>query len=398
MEASDQLCRLCLKETSEYAGLFDFQNGIRVADLVTQFCPITIRKNEDEKFPKHVCLECLELIVDAIHLRDLSLINDQELRQNVKQENEIVEIEEEYIEEEELEDAGMAEDEVPTEFLTVEMVSVMKPMPKIIPPTIENFCVICSLSFFSRSSLKRHQLRKHSNLQFTCDMCNTSHKSKLDMEKHMSKLHSVPGVTFLYSDKILMDLTDMCEKLDVPEPLTCSFCAFSDHSEVILYEHLLTHQDVVDSGKMVCTICPTSINSMSFMIEHTKSHNEKLKTHRCLVCNKIFSFDDKFVNHLRNHKKNQHKICFCPECGRKFSKPSLLNDHIRFIHNKESLHCCPQCGQGFGSKSALNGHLKRHNEPNKFPCPYCPKSFANHNTLNSHKVVHTSERVRNDFF
>jgi predicted nucleic acid-binding Zn-ribbon protein len=85
---------------------------------------------------------------------------------------------------------------------------------------------------------------------------------------------------------------------------------------------------------------------MEFMRLHTKFHNEKIKTHRCLVCQKTFPYDERFINHLRNHKKNQHKICFCPECGRKFSKPRLMEDHIRFIHNKESLFCCPECGQG----------------------------------------------------
>jgi KRAB domain-containing zinc finger protein len=234
---------------------------------------------------------------------------------------------------------------------------------------------------------------------------------------HMKRRHLTkhPDVKFLYSEKLSVDVTDMYEKLNEPEGLTCvrivfthlnvrinlnffhtgkSFCAYTDYDEDSLNEHLITHQDVVNSGKMYCNICPSPIPTMDFMREHTKFHNEKIKTHRCLVCQKTFPFDERFLNHLRNHKKNQHKICFCPECGRKFSKPRLMEDHIRFIHNKESLFCCPECGQGFGSKSALNGHIKRHMEGQKYQCPFCPKKFSSHNLLNSHKVVHSADRVR----
>lgn len=385
----NSLCRLCLKLSENATDLFHYRNGHLVAELVQIICPITIEKCESNQLPNKVCADCFELIIDAIHLRDLSLKNDQELRANIELTKcETIEDDEIYIEA--LDEASL--DDIPVE--TIEYFET----PVVAPPKHDwkqSRCEVCSEIFCNQSSLKRHQLRKHKNLDYICDFCDTSFKAKRDIERHMKRQHIFknPQVRFLYSEKLGVDVTDMYEKLDEPQGMQCSFCCYADNVEKSLLDHLATHQEVVDSGKMYCIHCPTAIKTMEFMITHTKTHNEKIKTHRCRVCQKMFPFDEKFLNHLRNHKKNQHKICFCPECGRKFSKPRMLQDHIRFIHNKESMYCCAECGQNFGSKSALNGHIRRHVNGNKYQCPFCPKTFSSHNLLISHKVVHSSDRV-----
>lgn len=393
--SQDQLCRLCLKLSEDAVELFHFRNGLLIADLVKVICPIEIEMNESRQLPHKVCVECLELILDAIHLRDLSLMNDQELRNDVKEADlELDRFEEDdtkddavYVEA--LDEAMLDEgSELEEEQFVVIAADVI---PKVAVTSVN--CELCNATFCNASSLKRHQLRKHKDAQHFCDLCERSFKTKREIESHMKKTHRNSSIKFLYSEKLSIDLSEMYEKIDESKTFTCSFCCFYECDEDKLNQHLATHQDVVDSGKMYCAQCPTKIESMEFMIQHTRAHNEPAKTHRCLICSKAFPYDDKFLNHLRNHKRNQHKICFCPECGRKFSKPSILNDHIRFIHNKESLFCCPKCGQGFGSKSAVNGHIRRHIETDKFKCPFCPKSFSSHNHLNSHKAIHSTDRV-----
>ena len=393
MESSNEkLCRLCLKLSKDVDDLFNHKNGHLIADLIKMICPITIERDESEQMPSKVCVDCLELITDAIHLRDLSLINDQELRSNIKMnemECEVIEDEEVYIEA--LEEASL--DEGADEFITV--VYEMSADESHKSGSKQNYCSLCNENFCNHSSLKRHHLRKHRNIEFTCDYCDSSFKTKREIENHMKRHHIIknPNVRFMSSEKLNFDLNDMYEKLEEPQRMVCCFCSYTDYDETSLIEHLASHQDVVDSGKMYCTHCPSPIKTMDFMINHTKIHNEKIKTHRCRMCNKTFPFDEKFLSHLRNHRKNQNKICFCPQCGKKFSKPRMLEDHIRFIHNKESMFCCPECGQNFGSKSALNGHIKRHVDGQKYQCPFCPKTFSSHNLLTSHKTVHTTERV-----
>lgn len=392
--ANEKLCRLCLKLSEESINLFHYKDGHLIADLVKIICPIVIDKSETT-LPLQICQECLELVIDAIHLRDLSLLNDQELRKNAKESEIAVKDEDVGFYLEALDEATLDGDDCESfEYSIISSEKEIELAPK--EDDMKNYCEFCSQNFANSSSFKRHQLRKHTDVKYHCDRCNAEFKTKHDTEKHMKKFHitKYPNVKFLYSENLSTDVTDMYEKLEEPMKLACSFCAYTDFEQDPLMEHLRTHQDVVDSGKMYCIHCPSQILTMDFLIAHTKQHNEKMKTHRCLMCNKTFPYDEKFLTHLRNHKKNQHKICFCPECGRKFSKPRMMEDHIRFIHHNEALFCCPECGQGFGSKSALNGHIKRHVEGNKYSCPFCPKTFASHNLLTSHKVVHSTDRVR----
>jgi Zinc-finger associated domain (zf-AD) len=87
MDSQENLCRLCLKESEDDVfSLFHFKNGHLIADLVKIICPISICQKEKD-MPSKICSECLELIVDAIHLRDLSLMNEIELRRNLQEKN-----------------------------------------------------------------------------------------------------------------------------------------------------------------------------------------------------------------------------------------------------------------------------------------------------------------------
>lgn len=385
----EKLCRLCLKLTDEAVGLFEVKNGVPIVDLIKVLIPeVEIKRDENPQLPSHICLECLELIVEATHLRDLSLMNDYELRQSLQHEESIkVEVVDDFMVEE-LDENLIEEDPVSPGF-TIEVID-----PNALKVKRAAYCDLCKMNFATPGSLKRHQLRKHGG-NFECDFCGVNLKTKQDLIRHLEKQHILKPKNDKNHMTLLvdMDIEAMFEKLPEPLPMRCTFCSFTEHNEEGIVRHLTTHRNVVESGKMYCSLCPSAITSMDEFVEHTKQHNEKIKTHKCLVCDKSFPYDNKFINHLRTHKKNRNKICYCPECGRKFTKPSLLEDHIRFIHKKEALFCCPQCGQGFGSKSALNGHVKRHSEGQKYQCPFCPKTFSSHNLLNSHKNVHFPDRV-----
>lgn len=344
-----------------------------------------------------VCKECLELVIDAMSLIDLSLTNDIELRENIEKAELLCKIEE--VETDQSENYIEALDEAVLEAdVEYSLVTPEAPPDKSSndPLNSTTFCDLCSTDFANASSLKRHQLRKHQNVTYSCDLCGENCKTKHDIEMHMRKLHKkFPMARFIDGGKnVNACLTDMYEKLDEPEGLGCTFCSYKDLDEESLNEHLLTHQDVVDTGKVYCIFCPSQILTMDFMITHTQSHNKTVKTHRCLICSKTFAYDEIFLSHLKRHKKNQSKICWCPLCGKQFTKARLMDDHVRFIHYKEALFCCPICGQGFGSKSALNGHVRRHQDGNKYRCPFCPKEFSARSLLNSHKVVHSTDRVR----
>ena len=50
----------------------------------------------------------------------------------------------------------------------------------------------------------------------------------------------------------------------------------------------------------------------------------------------------------------------CPECGKVFTKPYNLNQHIRQIHRGVRRFQCPLCQRTFTRRAHLTGHLWSH--------------------------------------
>ncbi|XP_050678259.1 zinc finger protein 510-like [Leptidea sinapis] len=148
--------------------------------------------------------------------------------------------------------------------------------------------------------------------------------------------------------------------------------------------------------------------------------NKNGVTHRCTVCEKIFTSKVS----LRNHRQREHssqsrdcKICgkgivgwramrshlathtnndgryMCTECPKKFKHPHSLTKH-RDTH-REKTHPCPQCSKLFGSELLMNIHMKCHERTQRgitHHCTYCGKGFFESFSLQAHERTHRNER------
>lgn len=96
-------CRLCLSESDKFTELDEVRDGLPISVIAMIICPIKIEACDN--FPKQICDECLNTLLNAYKLRDVS--NDSERYLRSCNEEEAHEIEDDLIEK--VENADMME-------------------------------------------------------------------------------------------------------------------------------------------------------------------------------------------------------------------------------------------------------------------------------------------------
>ncbi|KAI3360855.1 hypothetical protein L3Q82_013075 [Scortum barcoo] len=243
-----------------------------------------------------------------------------------------------------------------------------------------HYCSKCSYSSITKSSLKRHQIQKHSGLLLSCSNpgCKYTTPDKYKLQAHL-KTHQEQG-----------------------KSVTCPVCQHS-YPEHKLKHHIKTsHPDTLPmqgKGLMVqraekCPYCDSYFlkNSSDFQ-RHIWAH-QGLKPYVCSVCDYAGRSRSNLKTHMNRHNTERRHLCDL--CGKKFKSKVTLKSH-RLSHSDEGKRFqCSECNFTSVYKPSLLRHMEQHAEFKPFRCAHCHYSCNIAGPLKRHyNMKHPDQKYQN---
>uniref|UniRef100_A0A1Q3EZ25 Putative c2h2-type zn-finger protein n=1 Tax=Culex tarsalis TaxID=7177 RepID=A0A1Q3EZ25_CULTA len=148
------------------------------------------------------------------------------------------------------------------------------------------------------------------------------------------------------------------------------------------------------SKRHECEICHKTFSQPQTLTRHKKIHSKDSDPGKpCEYCNRTFLRSDDLRRHIRIHTNERPYAC--NQCPRAYKQSFELKEHRDACHSEEGtrkMMDCKICGKQLTTRNGLYVHMKAHKGEKNHECLYCGKRFVTSGELTSHlRHIHPKE-------
>ena len=228
-------------------------------------------------------------------------------------------------------------------------------------------CTDCGNEFVTKTALTVHS-RIHNELELLkCESegCDFTNSNKYKVALHFKRKHESNNSLHLCSEcgkgfTTKSELKVHFERKHSELKHLCIICPAKYGSEKLLKDHVANSHMKIHEPRQ-CELCPKLLKNIESLRQHMKSVHtpDEKKAYQCNICGKGFIKKDNWIMHMNGHQGI--KPIECEQCGQQFArKPSYIR-HLT-IHDGTNKFSCTYCSRIFTQAYDVKRHMdKDHN-------------------------------------
>ncbi|KAG1661824.1 Zinc finger protein 133 [Nymphon striatum] len=211
--------------------------------------------------------------------------------------------------------------------------------------------------------------------------------SSFESQENSIEVNSYAKQTDFISNQVNKDINFVSSNL---ASVICDICDLALNSKEELVVHLGNAHLL---KRIICKTCNVEFSCNEYVYHICSLEDEikqqlanKYSQRKCKSCEKTFPDSRELVRHVKSEHRQARNSCLdCKDCGMKFTKHSLLANHRKNFHIKNS-----NLVKSENEMVLKNGITDNQNNPEEklFKCNRCEKEFSEKKILDKHSLTH----------